>query len=92
MVGDGKYLNQAIYLTVNNVKVKNLEHRAANVGRKEDAGTGRVGAGARQGTQKIIVIASAQPGLRFLVVGHLLFVFFGGLGVEPIVHLKRAWT
>jgi hypothetical protein len=92
MVGNGQYLNQAIYLASNNVKVKNLEHCASNVGRKDDAGTGRVGAGARQGIQKVIVVASAQPGLSFLVVSHLLFVFFGGLGVEPIAHLKRAWT
>lgn len=71
---------------------QNPQHRAANVGREGDAELSGCGVGARQGIQKIIVVASAQPGLRFFIVGHLLFVFFGGLGVEPIVHLKRAWT
>lgn len=92
MVGDGKYLYQSIYLAVNDVKVKNFEHGATNIRCKDDARAGRGGAGARQGIQKVIVAAFAQPGLGFFIVGHLSLVFFGGFGVEPIVHLKRVWT
>lgn len=37
MMGDSQYLNNSINFAVNNVKVENLEHRASNVGFKDDA-------------------------------------------------------
>ena len=37
MVGDGQYLDDSLNFTVNNVKVKNLEHGASNVRRENDA-------------------------------------------------------
>jgi hypothetical protein len=37
MMSDSQYLNNSTNFTVNNVKVKNLEHGASNVGLKDDA-------------------------------------------------------
>jgi hypothetical protein len=92
MVSNGQYLNKPIDLAVNDVKVKDLEHGASNVWHEDDSRARWGGAGARQGLKKISVIASAQPRFSVFIVGDLLFVFPGGLGVNPIAHLKRALT
>ena len=91
-MGNGQYLNKPVNLTVNNVKVENREHSASNVGRKDDARASRGSTGARQSIEKFNVVASPQPRFCFFIVGNLFFVFFSGLRVDPIVHLKRAWT
>lgn len=38
MMSDSQYLNNSTNFTVNNVKVKNLEHGASNVGLKDVVG------------------------------------------------------
>ena len=37
---------------------------------------------------KFCVVSPSQSRLYLFIVGNLLFVFFSGLGMEPIAHLK----
>jgi hypothetical protein len=35
---------------------------------------------------------TVRVAIRQCLPAQLVFVLFGGLGVEPVVHLKKAWT
>lgn len=90
MVGDRQHLNLSTDFAIYKVKVENLEHAAPNVGGKDNARSGRRITDHGQNILQFSVVAPSQSCLNFFLVGDLLFVLFGGLGMEPIFHLKSA--
>ena len=90
MMRDGKHLDGAIDLAVDDIEMKYLEHRAPDVRFSDDARTIRRRAHACQHFKKIGVVASPQTSLSLFVVSDLLGVLGGRLGVEPIPHLNSA--
>ena len=90
MVGNGQHLHQAVGISVNKVKVKDLEHGTTDVWGKNDACAIWRCANPFQGVEEFAVVTTAQSRLNVFVVSDLLFVFFGGRGVEPKTHFKSA--
>ena len=90
MMGNGQYLYGPNYFTIDDVKVKNLEHRTSNIRRKNNTKAIGRRTNRRQDILEVVVVSTSQSRLYLLVVRDLLFVLLGGLGMEPIFHFKSA--
>ena len=81
MMGDSQHLNCVIDFTINEIKVKNLEHCTSNIRGKSKARAIRRSTNPSQDIQKFGVIPFSQPSLNPFIVGDLFFVLFSCLGV-----------